>query len=295
MLLSFILKKNITLLNFKLALSSLKQVQYQTIQPWVLTNFFTTALPKFRLWCREETTIIIVFLLLFSHKSCLNVGNSGTAALQGSLSFTISQSLLRFMYPESVMLSKHLIRCCQLLWLLSNFPSIGSFPVSCLYTSGGPKYWSFSFSISPSNEYSGPISFRMEWLNLLAVQGTLKSLLQHHSSEASILECSTLFIVQLSHSYTITGKTTALTWQTFVGKVMSLLFNMLSRLVITFLPMSKCLIFMVAVNICSDFGAQKYKVSHCFHCFPIYLPWSDGTRCHDLSFFPLFHFHQEAL
>ena len=127
MLLSFILKKNITLLNFKLALSSLKQVQYQTIQPWVLTNFFTTALPKFRLWCREETTIIIVFLLLFSHKSCLNVGNSGTAALQGSLSFTISQSLLRFMYPESVMLSKHLIRCCQLLWLLSNFPSIGVF------------------------------------------------------------------------------------------------------------------------------------------------------------------------
>ena len=146
------------------------------------------------------------------------------------------------------------------------------------------KYWSFSFSISPSNEHPGLISFRMDWLDLLTVQGALKSLFQHHSSKASILWCSAFFIVQLSHPYMTTGKTMVLTRQTFVGKVMSLLFNMLSRLVITFLPRSKHLNFMAAVTICSDFGAQKNKVSHCFHCFPICLPWSDGTGCHDLSF-----------
>ena len=117
----------------------------------------------------------------------------------------------------------------------------------------------------------------MDWLDLLAVQGTLKSLLQHHSSKASILRCSTFFIVQLSHPYMTTGKAIALTRQTFVGKVMSLLFNMLSRLVITFFPRSKHLNFMAAVTICSDFGAQKNKVWHSFHCFPIYFPWSDGT------------------
>ena len=146
------------------------------------------------------------------------------------------------------------------------------------------KYWSFSFSISPPNEYPGLISFRMDWLELLAVQGTLKSLLQHHSSKASIFWCSAFFTVQLSHPYMTTGKTIALTRQTFVGKVMSLLFNMLSRSVITFLPRSKCLNFMATITICSDFGAQKNKVWHCFHCLPIYLPWSDGTRCHNLSF-----------
>ena len=135
-----------------------------------------------------------------------------------------------------------------------------------------PKYWSLSFSISPSSKHPELISFRMDWLDLLAVQGSLKSLLQHHSSKASILQCSAFFIVQLSHSYMTTGKTIGLTRQILVGKVMSMLFNILSMLVITFLPSSKCLIFMVAVNICSDFGAQKYKVSHCFHCFPIYLP-----------------------
>ena len=117
-----------------------------------------------------------------------------------------------------------------------------------------PKYWSFSFSISPSSEYSGLISFRMDWFDLLAVQGTLKSLLQHHSSKASTLQCSAFFIVQLSHPYMTTGKTKALTRRTFVGKVMPLLFNMLSRLVITFLPRSKRLNFMAAVTICSDFG-----------------------------------------
>ena len=135
-----------------------------------------------------------------------------------------------------------------------------------------PRYWSFSFSISPSNEYSGLISFRMDWLDVLAVQGTLKSLLQHHSSKASILQHSAFFIVQLSHPYVTTGKTIALTIWTFVGKVMSLLFNMLSSLVIAFLPRSKHLLIMAAVNICSDFEAQENKVCHYFRCFPICLP-----------------------
>ena len=124
----------------------------------------------------------------------------------------------------------------------------------------------------------------MYWLDLLAVQGTLKSLLQHHCSKASILQHSAFFIVQLSHPYMTTGKTIALTRWTFVSKVMSLLFNMLSRLVMAFLPRSRHLNFMAAVTICSDFGAPKTKVSHDFHCFPICLPRNDGTRCHDLSF-----------
>ena len=132
---------------------------------------------------------------------------------------------------ESVMPSNHLILCHPLL-PPSIFPASGFFPVSQFFTSGGLKDWSFSFSISPSNEYSGLISFRMDWLDLLAVQGTLKSLLQHHSSKPSILQHSAFFIVQFSHLYMITRKTIALTRQTFVGKVMSLLFNMLSRLVI---------------------------------------------------------------
>ena len=148
-----------------------------------------------------------------------------------------------------------------------------------------PKYWSFSFSISPSNEYPGLISFRMDWVDLLAVQGTLKSLLQHHSSKASILQHSAFFTVQLSHPYMTTGKTIALTRWTFVGKVMSLLFNMLSRLVITFLPRSKCLLISwLQLPPAVILEPQQYKVSHCFHCFPIYLPGSDGTGCHDLCF-----------
>ena len=147
-----------------------------------------------------------------------------------------------------------------------------------------PKYWSFSFNISPSNEYSGLIFFRMDWLDLLAVQGTLESLLQHHSSKASILWHSAFFIVQLSHPYMTTGKTIALTRQTFVGKVMSLLFNMLSRLVITFLPRSKCLLISWLQPPPAVILETKKIVSHYFHCFPIYLPWSDGTGCHDLRF-----------
>ena len=137
--------------------------------------------------------------------------------------------------------------------------------------------------------------FRIDWLDLLAVQGTLKSLLQHHSSKASILQCSAFFIVQLSHPYMATGKSIALTRQTFVGKGMSLLFNMLSSLVIALLPRSKCLLnFMAAVTICSDFGAQENKVWHCFHCFPIFamkwwdwMPWSSFFECWILS--QLFH------
>ena len=141
---------------------------------------------------------------------------------------------------ESVIPSNHLILCCPLL-LPSIFPIIRVFSNESALHIRWPKYWSFSFSISSSNEYSGWISFRMDWFDL-AVQGTLKSLLQHHSSKASILRGSAFFIVQLSHPYMTTGKTIALTRQTFVGKVMSLLFNMLSRLVITFLPRSKCLL-----------------------------------------------------
>ena len=130
------------------------------------------------------------------------------------------------------------------------------------------KYWTFSFSISLSNEYSGLISFRMDWLDLLTVQGTFKHLLQHHSSKASIFWHSAFFRVQLSHPYMTTGKNIALTRWAFFGKVMSLLFNMLSRLVIAFLPRSKHLL--ISVIICSDFGTQANKVYHCFHCFPIY-------------------------
>ena len=163
-------------------------------------------------------------------------------------------------------------------------PSIRIFSNESTLCIRWPKYWSFSFSISPSKEHPGLISFRMDWLDLLAGQGTLKSLLQHHTSKASILRCSAFFTVQLSHPYMTTGKTIALTRWTFVGKVMSLLFNMLSGLVLTFLPRSKRLNFMAAITICSDFGAPQNKVWHCFHCFPIYFPLSDGTRCHDLSF-----------
>ena len=163
-----------------------------------------------------------------------------TAAHQASLSVTNSGSLLKLMFIESVMPSNHLILCGPL--PPSVFPSIRVFPSESVLRIRWPKYWHFSFNISPSNEYSGLISFRMDWFGLLAVQGTLKSLLQHHSSKASVLHCSAFFIVQLSHPYMTTGKTIALTRRTFVSKVMSLLFNMLFRLVIAFLPGSKCLL-----------------------------------------------------
>ena len=168
------------------------------------------------------------------------------------------------------MSSNHLILCRPLLLLPSIFPSIRVFSNESALHIRWPKYWSFSFSISLSSEHPGLISFRMDWLDLLAVQGTLKSLLQHHTSKASILQRSASFIVQISHPYMTTGKTIALTRWTFVGKVMSLLFNMLSRLVITFLPRSKHLfISWLQSPSAVIFGAPQNKVSH---CFLIYLP-----------------------
>ena len=164
-----------------------------------------------------------------------------TVACQVSLSITNSWSWLKFMSIELVMTSNYLILCCPLLLLRSIFPSIKVFSNESALHSRWPKYWNFSFNISPSDEHPELISFRIDWLDLLAVQGTLKSLLQHHSSKASILWCSA-FIVQLSHPYMTTEKTIALTRQTFFGKVMSLPFNMLSRLVIAFLSSGKCLL-----------------------------------------------------
>ena len=158
------------------------------------------------------------------------------------MSITNSRSSLKLMFIELVMPSNHLILCRPLLLLPSIFPTIRVFSNESALCIRWPKYWSFSFNISPSNEHPGLIFFRMNWLDLLAVQGTLKSLLQHHSSKASILLQSAFFIVQLSHPYMTTGKTIALTRWTFVGKVTPLLFNMLSRLVITFLPRSKRLL-----------------------------------------------------
>ena len=173
---------------------------------------------------------------------------------------------------ESVMSSNHLILCRPLLLLPSIFSSIRVFSDESILRIKWPKYWSFSFNISPSNEYSGLISIRMDWLDLLAVQGTLKNLLQHHSSKASVLQCSTCFMSN-SHPYMTTGKTIALTRWTFVGKIMSLLFNMLSRFIITFLPLSKCLLISWLQSPSSViFGAQENRFCHCFHCFPIYLP-----------------------
>ena len=160
----------------------------------------------------------------------------------GSMSITNSQNLLKLMSIESVMTSSHLILCHPIFLLPPIPPSIRVFSYESTLHTRWPKYWSFSFSISPSNEHPGLISFSMDWLDRLAVQGTLKSLFQHHSSKASIFQCSAFFTIQFSHPYMTPGKTIALTRQTFVGKVMSLLYNMLSRLVITFLPRSKCLL-----------------------------------------------------
>ena len=165
-----------------------------------------------------------------------------TAAHQASLSMVNSWNLLKLMSIELLKTSNHLILCCPLLLLPSIFPSTRVFSSESVLPIRWPKYWSFSFSISPSNEYSGLISFRMDWSDLLAVQGTLKSLLQHHSSKASILQCSAFFTVLFSHPYMTTGKTIALTRRTFVDKVMYLLFNMLSTVVKAFRPRSKRLL-----------------------------------------------------
>ena len=209
-----------------------------------------------------------MFFSQFSRSVVSDSATPWTAARQGSLSTTNSWSLLKLMSIESVMPSNHLILCHPLLLLPSIFPSIRVFSSELALRIRWPKYWSFSFSISPSNDYSGLISYRMDWLNLLAVQGTLNSLPQQHNSKASTPWRSAFFIVQFSHLYVTTGNTISLTRWTFVGKVMSLLFNMLSRLVITFLPRSKHLNFMAAVTICSDSRAPQNKASHCFHVSP---------------------------
>ena len=195
-----------------------------------------------------------------------------TAARQASLSITNSKSLLKLMSIESVMPSNYFILCCPHLLPPSIFPSIRVHSGESVLCNRWPKYWSFSFSISPSNEHPGLVSFRMDWLDLLAVQGTLKSLPQHHRSKASILRHSAFFIFQLSHPYTTTGKTIALTRRTVVGKIMSLFFNMLSRLVITFPPRSERLL-IPWLQLPSAVILEPGKiVCHCFHCFPIYLP-----------------------
>ena len=191
--------------------------------------------------CKDEVGLLPQFTSVA--QSCPTLCDSmNQSTHQASLSITNSWSLPKLMFTELVMPSNYLILCHPLLLLPPIPPSIRVISNESALCIRWPKYWSFSFSISPSSEYPGLISFRMDWLDLLAAQGTLKSLLQHHSSKASILQCSAFFIVQLSHPYMTTGKTIALTRWTFVGKVMSLLFNMLSRLVITFLPMSKCLL-----------------------------------------------------
>jgi len=192
-----------------------------------------------------------------------------------------------------VMPSNHLILCCPLLLPPSIFPSIWVFSNESVLCIRWPRYWSFSFSISPSNEYSGLISYRMDWLDLLAVQGTLKNLLQHHSSKASILSHSAFFIVQLSHPYMTTRQTIDLTRWTVVGKVMSLLFNMLSSLVIAFLPRSKHFLISWQQSPIEILQPRKIKSLNCFHCFLIYLPWWDWmswssfSECWALS--QLFH------
>ena len=220
------------------------------------------------------------------------------AAWQAPLSSTISWHLLKFISIESMMLSNHLI-LCRLLLLPSIFPRVFSNGLALRIR--WPKYW--SFSISPSTEYSGLISFRIDWFHLFAVQGTLKGLLQHHNLRALIIWCSAFFMVQLLHPYMTTGKTIALTIQIFVNKMMSLLFNMLSKFVIAFLPRSK-LNFMAEVTVLTDFVAQ-IKSYHCFNFFPFYLPEVMGLDFMILIFFNiefqanfftfLFQLHQEAL
>ena len=191
---------------------------------------------------RMDKDVVRIYNGTFSSVlSCVRLfATPWTAACQASLSITKSWSLLKFMSIESVMPSNHLILCHPFLLLPSIIPNIRVFSNESTLQMRWPKYWSFSFTNSPSNEYSGLISFRMDWLALLAVQGTLRSLLQHHSSKSSLLQRSAFFIVQLSPPYMTPGKTIVLTRRTFAGKVMSLLFNMLSRLVIAFLPRSKC-------------------------------------------------------
>ena len=222
-------------------LSLYRQVLYQLSHQGSLSDSGDTRLGWYLLILSLLRVIYLLHWVCASVQSLSHVqlfATPWTAAHQASLSITNSRSLLKLMSIESVTPPNHLILCRPLL-LPSIFPSIMVFSSESVLRIRWPKNWSCSFSIGPSNEHPGLISFRIDWLDLHAVQGTLKSLLQHHSSKASILQCSAFFILQLSHPYMTTGKTIALTRWTFVGKVISLLFNMLSRLVIAFLPGSK--------------------------------------------------------
>ena len=203
-------------------------------------------------------------------------------SMPGFLVYHQLLSLFKLMSIALVIPSNHLILCCPFL-LPSIFPSIRVFSNESVLHIRWPKYWSVHFSNSPSNEYSGLISFRIDRLDLFSVQETPESLLQHHSSKASILWCSALYSPN-SHPYMTNGKTIALSRWNFVGKVMLLLFNMLSRLVITFPPRSKRLLISWLQSLSVVILEPRKIVSHCFHCIPIYLSWSDGTGCHDLSF-----------
>ena len=192
-----------------------------------------------------------------------------TAAAQASLSFTVSRSLFKLMSADMSggMPCSSLILCPPFLLMLI-ISSIRVFSNESTLCIMGTKYWSFSFSKSPSRRYSELISFKIDWFNLLAIHGTLKSLFQHHSSKAPILRLSAFLMVQLSHPYTTTEKNTALTMQMFISKLTSLLFNMLSTFVIVFSLRSKCLNFVTAVTVHSDFGAKGNKICHCFYSFP---------------------------
>ena len=212
-----------------------------------------------------------------------------TATHQASLSITNSRSSLKLMSIKSVMPSSHLILCRPLLLLPPIPPSIRVFSNESTLRIRWPKYWRFSFSISPSKEHPGLISFRMECLDLLAGQGTLKSLLQHHSSKASVLRHSAFFIDQLSHPYITTEKIIAMTRRIFVDKLMSLLFNMLSSFVRVFLPRSKCLLISWLQSPSAVILEPPKIKSATVHCFPIYLLWNDRTRCHGLSFLNIEH------
>ena len=202
---------------------------------------------------------------------------------QDSLSFTISLSLLKLMSIKSLMPPNHLILCHHLL-LPSVFYNIRVFTNESALHIRCPKYWSFSFNISPSNEYSGLISFRIDWFDLLEVEGTFKSLLQHYSSKASILQCSAFFMVHLSHPHKTTRTTIVLNIWTFI-QILFLIFNKLFRFVIAFLPSSKCLLisWLQTPSTVSFELKEINKSHHCLYTSPIYLPWRDGSGCHDFS------------
>ena len=233
-----------------------------------------------------NTDVVAVVVELLNHDWLF--ATLWTAACQAALSFTVSQGLVKFMSIELVMISNHFILCLLLLPLI--FPSISVFSSASALCIRWPKFWSFNFSISPSSEYSGLISYRIDWFDLMP-----KSLLQHNS-KASVLLHSAFFMLQLSPPYMSTGKTTALTRLTFVGKIIPPLFNMLSRLVIAFLPKSTCLLISwLQSTICSGFGAPKNKTCHCFHFPPLpfamkwwdQTPWSSFIKCWLLNSFSL--------